>query len=122
MKLVIISMPNNIDINDIKAAAKEFADVLELPAIKVNILEEGDIEIKSASEIVNPIVDGILRDCDSHNPFVMMANFWNLISNGHIDKAKLQTLIAHRNATKLRLKQRDKEQLLRLIDEALTQM
>ena len=44
MKLVIISIPNNIDEGDIKQACTEFAEVLELPTIKVNILNEADIQ------------------------------------------------------------------------------
>ena len=46
MKLIIISVPNNIDDNDIKQACAEFAEVLELPTLKVNVLDEADIEIQ----------------------------------------------------------------------------
>ena len=56
MKLIIISVPNNIDDNDIKQACAEFAEVLELPTLKVNVLDEADIEIQSASDIVQPII------------------------------------------------------------------
>ena len=63
MKLVIISVPSNVSINDIQAACAEFADVLELPNLKVNVLEEGDLEIKSANEIVTPIIDKIAQNC-----------------------------------------------------------
>ena len=122
MKLIIISVPSNIDINDIKTACAEFADVLELPELKVNILEEGDIEIKSANEIVTPIIDKIAQMCRHPNDLVTVANFWRLISTGEINKGMLQNIVAHRNATKAYLKQKKLDCFLALFDDALKRM
>lgn len=122
MKLVIISVPSNVDINDIKSACAEFADVLELPDLKVNVLEEGDLEIKSANEIVTPIVDKITQMCSHPNNLVTVANFWRLISTGEINKGMLQNLTAHRNATKAYLKQKKLDCFLALFDDALKRM
>ena len=122
MKLVIISVPNNVDVNDIKAACVEFADTLELPNLKVNILEEGDIEIKSANEIVTPIIDKIAQMCKHPNDLVTVANFWRLISTGEINKGMLQSIVAHRNASKAYLKQKRLDCFLALFDDALRRM
>lgn len=122
MKLVIISVPNNVDINDIKTACVEFADTLELPNLKVNILEEGDIEIKSANEIVTPIIDKIAQMCKHPNDLVTVANFWRLISTGEINKGMLQNIVAHRNASKAYLKQKRLDCFLALFDDALRRM
>ena len=122
MKLIIISVPSNVDINDIKTACTEFADVLELPELKVNILEEGDIEIKSANEIVTPIIDKIAQMCRHPNDLVTVANFWRLISTGEINKGMLQNIVAHRNATKAYLKQKKLDCFLALFDDALKRM
>lgn len=122
MKLIIISVPSNVDINDIKSACAEFADVLELPNLKVNVLEEGDLEIKSANEIVTPIVDKITQMCSHPNNLVTVANFWRLISTGEINKGMLQNLTAHRNATKAYLKQKKLDCFLALFDDALKRM
>ena len=122
MKLIIISVPNNIDTNDIKTACAEFADVLELPNLKVNILEEGDLEIKSANEIVTPIIDKIAQMCRHPNDLVTVANFWRLISTGEINKGMLQNIVAHRNATKAYLRQKKLDCFLALFDDALKRM
>lgn len=122
MKLVIISVPNNVDINDIKSACVEFADVLELPNIKVNVLDEGDFEIKSANEIVTPIIDKITQMCRHPNDLVTVANFWRLISTGEINKGMLQNIVAHRNASKAYLKQKKLDCFLALFDDALKRM
>lgn len=122
MKLIIISVPNNIDFNDIKRACTEFADVLELPNLKVNILEEGDIQIQSAAEIVNPIIDQIVTMCKHPNNLVTVANFWRLISTAEINKGMLQTLAVHRTATKAYLKEQKLDCFLALFDDALKRM
>ena len=122
MKLVIISVPNNVDINDIRSACAEFADVLELPNLKVNVLEEGDIQIQSATEIVNPIIDRNTSMCKHPNNLVTVANFWRLISTGEINKGMLQNIVAHRNASKAYLKQKKLECFLALFDDALKRM
>lgn len=122
MKLVIISVPHNVDVNDIKAACVEFADTLELPNLKVNILEEGDIEIKSANEIVTPIIEKIVQMCKHPNDLVTVANFWRLISTGEINKGMLQNIVAHRNASKAYLKQKRLDCFLALFDDALRRM
>ena len=122
MKLVIISIPNNIDENDIKQACTKFAEVLELPTIKVNILNEADIQVQSANDIVNPIISTIVDHCVHPNQLITVANFWKLISTGEIDKAMLQTLAAHRTATKANLKQRKLDCFLALFDDALKRM
>ena len=122
MKLVIISVPNNVSINDIQAACAEFADVLELPNLKVNVLEDGDLEIKSANEIVTPIIDKITQMCSHPNNLVTVANFWRLISTGEINKGMLQNIVAHRNATKAYLRQKKLDCFLALFDDALKRM
>ena len=122
MKLVIISVPHNVDVNDIKTACVEFADTLELPNLKVNILEEGDIEIKSANEIVTPIIEKIVQMCKHPNDLVTVANFWRLISTGEINKSMLQNIVAHRNASKAYLKQKRLDCFLALFDDALRRM
>ena len=122
MKLVIISVPNNVSTLDIHAACTEFADVLELPNLKVNILEEGDIEIKPANEIVTPIIDKIAQMCSHPNNLVTVANFWRLISTGEINKGMLQNIVAHRNASKAYLKQKKLDCFLALFDDALKRM
>lgn len=122
MKLIIISVPNNVDINDIRSACAEFADVLELPNLKVNVLEEGDLEIKSANEIVTPIIDKIAQMCRHPNDLVTVANFWKLISTGEINKGMLQNIVAHRNASKAYLKQKKLDCFLALFDDALKRM
>lgn len=122
MKLVIISVPNNVSIDDIREAASEFANVLEIPTIKVNVLEEGDIQIQSSTEIVNPIIDRITSMCKHPNDLVTVANFWRLISTGEINKGALQKLVAHRNATKAYLKQQKLDCFLALFDDALKRM
>lgn len=122
MKLVIISVPNNVSINDIQAACAEFADVLELPNLKVNVLEEGDLEIKSANEIVTPIIDKIAQMCRHPNDLVTVANFWRLISTGEINKGMLQNIVTHRNASKAYLKQKKLDCFLALFDDALKRM
>jgi hypothetical protein len=122
MKLVIISVPNNASIDDIQAACAEFADVLELPNLKVNVLEEGDIQIQSSTEIVNPIIDRITSMCKHPNDLVTVANFWRLISTGEINKGMLQNVVAHRNATKAYLRQKKLDCFLALFDDALKRM
>jgi hypothetical protein len=122
MKLVIISVPNNVSVDDIREAASEFANVLEIPAIKVNVLEEGDIQIQSSTEIVNPIIDRIISMCKHPNDLVTVANFWRLISTGEINKGALQKLVAHRKATKAYLKQQKLDCFLALFDDALKRM
>ena len=122
MKLVIILVPNNVDINDIRSACAEFADVLELPNLKVNVLEEGDLEIKSANEIVTPIIDQIALMCRHPNDLVTVANYWRLISTGEINKGMLQNIVAYRNASKAYLKQKKLECFLALFDDALKRM
>ena len=119
MKLVIISVPNNASIDDIRTACSEFADVLELSNLKVNVLDEGDLEIKSANEIVTPIIDRIAQMCRHPNDLVTVANFWRLISTGEIDKGMLQNIVAHRNASKAYLKQKKLDCFLALFDDAL---
>ena len=122
MKLVIISVPNITDTNDIRHACTEFAEALELSDIKVNILEEADIQVQSASDIVTPIIDIIVDHCNHPNQLISVANFWKLVSTGEINKAMLQQLAAHRNATKAHLKQRKLDCFLALFDDALKRM
>lgn len=122
MKLIIISVPNNIDDNDIKQACAEFAEVLELPTLKVNVLDEADIEIQSASDIIQPIVNSIIDHCNHPNQLITVANFWRLVSTGEVNKTMLQTLAAHRTATKAYLKQRKSDCFLALFDDALKRM
>lgn len=122
MKIVIISVPSNVSINDIEKATSEFTNVLELPTIKVNVLEEGDLQIQSATEIVNPIIDKIVSMCKHPNDLVTVANFWRLISTGEINKGVLQKLVAHRTATKAYLKQQKLDCFLALFDDALKRM
>ena len=122
MKLVIISVPSNVSLDEIKSACAEFADVLELPNLKVNVLEEGDLEIKSANEIVTPIIDKIAQMCSHPNNLVTVANFWRLISTGEINKDMLQNIVTHRNASKAYLKQKKLDCFLALFDDALKRM
>lgn len=122
MKLVIISVPTNIDVNDIRHAATEFAECLELPSLKVNILDEADIKVESANDIVAPIIDAINDHCNHPNQLITVANFWRLVSIGEVNKAMLQTLAVHRNATKAYLKNKNLEYLLTLFDDALKRM
>ena len=122
MKLVIISVPNNASIDDIKVACTEFADSLELPDLKVNILEESDLEIKSANEIVIPLIDKVVQMCLHPSNLVTVANFWRLISTGEINKCMLQNIVAHRNASKAYLKQKRWDCFLALFDDALKRM
>lgn len=122
MKLVIISVPSNASIDDIKVACTEFADSLELPDLKVNVLEEADLKIKPASEIVIPIIDKIVQMCSHPSNLVTVANFWRLISTGEINKGMLQNIVAHRNASKAYLKQKRWDCFLALFDDALKRM
>ena len=112
----------NVSTFDIHTACTEFAGVLELPNLKINILEEGDIEIKPANEIVTPIIDKIAQMCNHPNDLVTVANFWKLISTAEINKGMLQKLVAHRNATKAYLKQKKLDCFLALFDDALKRM
>lgn len=122
MKLVIISVPNNLSCDDIKEAAREFAEVLELPTIKVNVLDEADIQVESATETIVPIINAIYGKCNHPNQLTAIANFWRLVSTGEINKAMLQTLAVHRNATKQYLKQKQLDCFLALFDDALKRM
>lgn len=122
MKLVIISVPNNVSHDDIKQACAEFADVLELPTLKVNVLDEADIKVESATDIVMPIINAIYGKCNHPNNLVSVANFWRLVSTGEINKSMLQTLATHRNATKAYLKQKKLDCFLALFDDALKRM
>ena len=122
MKLVIISVPNNVDENDIRRGCAEFAECLELPTIKVNVLDEGDIQVENAASIVSPIVETICAKCVNQDQLITGANFWRLVSTGEINKAMLQTLAAHRNATKAHLNRKKLECFLALFDDALRRM
>lgn len=122
MKIVIISVPNNVSHDDIKQACAEFADVLELPTLKVNVLDEADIQVESATDIVTPIINSIYGKCNHPNNLVSVANFWRLVSTGEINKGMLQTLATHRNATKAYLKQKKLDCFLALFDDALKRM
>lgn len=122
MKLVIISVPNNVDKNDIRRGCAEFAECLELPTIKVNILDESDIQVESAANIVSPIIETICTKCVNQDQLMTVANFWRLVSTGEINKAMLQTLAAHRNATKAHLNRKKLDCFLALFDDALRRM
>lgn len=122
MKLVIISVPNNIDVADIKRGCAEFAECLELPTIKVNVLDESDIQVENAANIVSPIIENICAKCANQDQLITVANFWRLVSTGEINKAMLQTLAAHRNATKAHLNRKKLECFLALFDDALKRM
>lgn len=122
MKLVIISVPNNIDAQDIKHACAEFAECLELPALKVNVLDEADIQVENAANIVSPIIEKICTKCVNQDQLITVANFWRLVSTGEINKAMLQTLAAHRNATKAHLNRKKLDCFLALFDDALRRM
>ena len=106
MKLILISVPSTVSHDDIKQACAEFADALELPTLKVNVLDEADIQVESATDIVTPIINSIYGKCNHPNNLVSVANFWRLVSTGEINKDMLQTLATHRNATKVYLKQK----------------
>lgn len=122
MKIVIISVPSNLSLDEIKHACAELAECLELPEIKVNILNESDIQIESAASTVSPIIESIVKRCSHPNQLITIANFWRLISTGEIDKPMLQTLAAHRNATKAYLNRNNLNCLLQLFDDALLRM
>lgn len=122
MKLVIISVPNNIDVNDIRHACTEFAETLALSEIKVNVLDESDIKVESAQQIITPILKGIIDNCVNPNPLYTVANFWRLVSTGQISKGTLEKLMIHRNATKAYLKSKKLECFLSLFDDALKRM
>lgn len=122
MKLVIISVPNDVDHNDIKNACAEFAECLELPALKVNVLDESDIQIESVNATISPIIETICTKCVNQDQLMTVANFWRLVSTGEINKAMLQKLAAHRNATKAYLKRKQLECFLALFDDALKRM
>ena len=122
MKLVIISVPNNVSIEEIKEAAVAFGDALEMPTVKVNVLNEADIEVRSSSEIVNPIIDKIIQKCAHPNNLIAVANFWRSVSTGEIDKNMLLQLSAHRTATKAYLKQKKSDCFFALFDDALKRM
>ena len=122
MKLVIISVPNNIDVNDIRHACTEFAETLALSEIKVNVLDESDIKVESAQQIITPILKSIIDNCVNPNPLYTVANFWRLVSTGQISKGTLEKLMIHRNATKAYLKSKKLECFLSLFDDALKHM
>ena len=122
MKLVIISVPNNIDVNDIRHACTEFAETLALSEIKVNVLDESDIKVESAQQIITPILKSIIDNCVNPNPLYTVANFWRLVSTGQISKGTLEKLMIHRNATKAYLKSKKLECFLSLFDDALKRM
>lgn len=122
MKLVIISIPNNISEAEIKEGCAEFASVLELTSIRVNVLEEGDLQVENPVAVVSSIIDSIFTRCMNQDPLITIANFWRCVSVGEITKAQLQKLITHRNATKAHLKAKKAECFLSLFDEALKQM
>ena len=122
MKLIIISVPNDIDVNDIRHACTEFAETLALSEIKVNVLDESDIKVESAQQIVTPILKNIIDNCANPNPLYTVANFWRLVSTGQISKGTLEKLIVHRNATKAYLKNKKLECFLSLFDDALKRM
>ena len=122
MKLVIISVPDDTCIDGIRCACTEFADTLMLPEMRVNILEKADIEIESAQQTVEPIIENIINNCVNPNPLFTVANFWRLVSTGQIKKGALETLMVHRNATKAYLKSKKLECFLGLFDDALKRM
>ena len=122
MKLVIISVPSDISDDGIRCACTEFAETLMLTEIRVNVLEESDIQVESISAKINPIISNICAKCVNPNPLYTVANFWRLISIGEISKGDLETLMAHRNATKAWLKNKKLECFLSLFDDALKRM
>ena len=122
MKLIIISVPNQIDENVIRRGCAEFAECLELPTLKVNVLEEGDIQVENAANIVSPIIEKICNKCVNQDSLITVANFWRLVSTGEISKTMLQTIAAHRNATKAHLNRKKLDCFLALFDDALRRM
>ena len=122
MKLIIISVPNDVSESEIKAACAEFADTIGLSELKVNVLDESDIQVESAQQTITPILKNIIDNCVNPNQLFTVANFWRLVSTGQISKGALEKLMVHRNATKAYLKSKKLECFLQLFDDALKRM
>lgn len=122
MKLVILSIPKNISDQEIKEALVDVCVQLEIPTIKVNILEEKDIKLDDVNNIISKDVDTILRDCMNQDHLISVANFWRNISTGQINKQTLLTLTRNRTALKAYLQKKKAEYFLKLFDNALLMM
>ena len=122
MKLVIISVPNATHDDNIREACVSFAESLGLTTVKVNILNESDIQVESAIVTIDPIVSNICAKCINPNPLVTVANFWRLISTGEISKKDLEILMKNNHATKAYLRNKKLECFFTLFDDALKRM
>ncbi len=122
MKLVVLSLPNNVSETEIKDALIDFGIQLDLPAIKVNILEERDIKVEDVNTMIGKDVDVILQECMNQDRLISIANFWRNISMGKINKATLLKLTKNRIALKAYLQKKQAEYFLHLFDSALTAM
>lgn len=122
MKLVIITVPTIIDTDELKLAVKAFCETLDVPAVRVNVLEKADLEIPNASAEIAPILDAILTRCKSKDPLQCVSNFWYAVAKGEIKKEHLLLLTKHRIATQNYLKKNNSMCLMQIIDNALKMM
>lgn len=122
MKLVILSLPNNVSETEIKEALINLGIQLDIPTIKVNILEEKDVKIDDVYTIIGKTVDEILKDCMNQDNLISVANFWRNVSTGKINKSLLLDLTKNRIALKAYLQKKNAEYFLKLFDNALLMM
>lgn len=122
MKLVILSLPNNVSETEIKEALFNLGIQLDIPTIKVNILKEEDVKIDDAYTIIGKTVDEILKDCMNQDNLISVANFWRNVSTGKINKPLLLDLTKNRIALKAYLQKKNAEYFLKLFDNALLMM
>ena len=122
MKLVVLSIPKDVPDQEIKEALINVCIQLDIPTIKVNILEEKDIKLDDINYVISKDADIILRDCMNQDNLISVANFWKNISQGKITKQTLLTLTRNRAALTAYLKKKNAEYFLKLFDNALLMM
>lgn len=122
MRLVILSLPNNISEAEIKDALTNLGIQLDVPTIKVNILEERDIKLEDVNATISKDIDTILQECMNQDRLISIANFWRNISMGKINKSTLLKITKNRIALKAYLQKKQAEYFLQLFDYALTAM
>lgn len=122
MRLVILSLPSNISEAEIRDALINLGIQLDVPTIKVNILEEKDIKLEDVNVAIGKDIDTILQECMNQDRLISIANFWRNISMGKINKSTLLKITKNRIALRAYLQKKQAEYFLQLFDSALTAM
>lgn len=122
MRLVILSLPSNISEAEIRDALMNLGIQLDVPTIKVNILEEKDIKLEDVNAVIGKDIDTILQECMNQDRLISIANFWRNISMGKINKSTLLKITKNRIALRAYLQKKQAEYFLQLFDSALIAM